>query len=124
MPGSKQLIQAIILGFPRCCKHDGDSLTENITEVVDPYIVSEQYCGISLDGAYGTAKVGEKLDQHYNMEGIHDWDPVHAAATVDTAMRGKKEEIRFGWLNEVTQAISNCNKFINWGAEWDRFVKV
>ena len=125
MPGSQQLIQTIILGFPRICKHDGESLSKNIAEAVDPFIQGEQYLGTSFDGAYKTSNVGEKLDKHFGgVEGIHDWDPVHAAATVDTAMRSDKESRKFGWLNKITQTISSCHKFINWGAEWDRFFKV
>ena len=124
MPGSKQLIQTILLGFPRICRHDGDSLSKNIAEITDPFIKSEQYLGTSFDGAYRTASVGQKLDVHFGVEGVHDWDPVHAAATIDTAMRSNKESKKFGWLNKVTKTISSCNKLINWGAEWDRFFKV
>ena len=124
MPGSKQLIQTIILGFPRICKHNGESLSKNIAETVDPYIKGEQYLGTSFDGAYGTVKVGEKLDEHFGVEGVHDWDPVHAAATICTAMRSDNEARISVWLNKITQTISSCNKFINWGAEWDRFFKV
>ena len=124
MPGTKQLIQTIILGFPRICKHDGESLAKNMAEVVDPYIKPEQYMGTSLDGAYRNVGAGEKLNEHFGVEGINDWDPVHAAATIDTALRSEKEAHKFGWLNKITQTISSCNKFINWGAEWDRFFRV
>ena len=124
MPGTKQLIQTIILDFPRICKHDGESLAKNMAEVVDPYIKPEQYMGTSLDGAYRNVGAGEKLNQHFGVEAVNDWDPVHAAATIDTALRSEKEAHRFGWLNKITQTISSCNKFINWGAEWDRFFRV
>ena len=65
------------------------------------------------------------MDEHFGgIEGVHDWDPVHAAATVDTAMRGEKESPKFGWLNKITNTISICHRLINLGAEWDRFLKV
>ena len=124
MPGSRQLIQTIILGFPRISKHDGISISVNIAETVDPFIKAEQYMGTSFDGAYKTSSVGEKLDQHFGVSGVHDWDPVHAAATVDTALRSDKMSSKFGWLNEITETISSCHKLINWGAEWDRFFRV
>ena len=48
MPGSRQLSQTIILGFPRISKHDGISISVNIAETVDPFIKAEQYMGTSL----------------------------------------------------------------------------
>ena len=98
-PGSRQLSQTIILGFPRISKHDGISISVNIAETVDPFIKAEQYMGTSFDGANKTPSVGEKLDEHLGVTGVHDWDPVHEAATVDMALRIDKMSSTFGWLN-------------------------
>ena len=111
----------MILGFPKCFKHDGLSLMENITGVTDTYINPVQLTDTSCDGAYQLCKVGEKIDEHYGIEStIHDHDLCHAAATVDTALR--KDE-RFAWLNKITEIISSSFKFINCGMEWERFFK-
>ena len=87
MPGSSQLIHAIILGVPKCCLHDGKSLAECIIKVVDKIIKAEQYGGTSTDGAYILASLGKVVDAFFGVKGQHDWDPLHAAATVDTSMR-------------------------------------
>ena len=74
------------------------------------------------------AHVGELLDKELGMEGKghHDWDGVHAAATIDTGLRNPKKPWakQFSWLNQFTDIISKANKFHNWGVEWERFVRV
>ena len=124
VPGAPSLIQSWVVGMPKCPKGDGEYLKGNIVGVVDKYLSPEQYCGTSMDGAYINCQVGPKLDEHFGRKGYHDWDPVHAAATIDTAMRGEKQRKRFEWLHKITKSISSSNSFINWGMEWDRFFKV
>ena len=99
-------------------KGDGLSVARNLKTVVSDYIEPEHYLGTSVDGAGFKSHVGTHLD-----EGHHDWDGVHAAATVDTALRNPKESWakEFEWLNKMTSDISKANKFINWVMEWDRF---
>ena len=81
----------------------------------------EQYVGSTGDGVYLHTGVGEKLDKHYGTRGIQTWDPMHAAATVDSALRKSDS---FQWLGEMTLTIAKANRFINWGAEWSHFFEV
>ena len=120
-PGSKQLIQAMLLEAPVCPKGDGEYLKCNIVSVTDKYIKPMQYVGSTGDGVYIHTGVGEKLDKHYGIKGIQTWDPMHAAATVDSALRKSDS---FKWLVEMTLTIAQANRFINWGAEWSHFFEV
>ena len=96
-----------------------------MADVVTPFIKPEQYLGTSVDGANYLAHVGEHLDHELGQVGHHDWDGVHAAATVDTGLRNPKKPCasKFSWLNDITNTISKANRFINFGQEWDRFFK-
>ena len=125
-PGSKPLLQSVFCGAPKGVKGDAATIAESMFSTVSPYICPEQYLGTSEDGANFLAHVGEHLDQLMGVEGHHDWDGVHAAATVDTGLRNPKKEWakKFSWLNETTDIISKAFRFINWGMEWARFFKV
>ena len=125
-PGDKPLLQSVFVGAPKGIKGDALSIAKCIADTVSPVMKSEQYLGTSEDGANFLAKVGERLDELLGKEGHHDWDGVHAAATVDTGLRNPKKEWAklFAWLNEMTDIISKANRFINWGMEWARFFKV
>ena len=127
-PGNKPLIQSMFCGAPKGVKSDGISTAKSMADTVSPFIIPEQYLGTSQDGANYLAHVGEHLDKEMGKEGegYHDWDGVHAAATVDTGMRNPKKPWakQFSWLNSITEIISKANKFHNWGMEWDRFFRV
>ena len=127
-PGNKPLIQSVFCGAPKGVGSDGISTAKSMAATVSPFIIPEQYLGTSQDGANYLAHVGEHLDKEMGKEGEghHDWDGVHAAATVDTGMRNPKKPWakQFSWLNSITEVISKANKFHNWGMEWDRFFRV
>ena len=125
-PGSKPLLQSVFCGAPKGVKGDAASIADSMFSIVSPYISPEQYLGTSEDGANFLASVGEHLDKLMGVEGHHDWDGVHAAATVDTGLRNPKKEWakNFTWLNEITDVISKAFNFINWGMEWARFFEV
>ena len=127
-PGNKPLIQSVFCGAPKGVGSDGISTAKSMAATVSPFIIPEQYLGTSQDGANYLAHVGEHLDKEMGKEGegYHDWDGVHAAATVDTGMRNPKKPWakQFSWLNSITEVISKANKFHNWGMEWDRFFRV
>ena len=124
VPGAPKLIQAAYLGAPPCPRGDGIGLCENITSITDDYIKPEQYGGSTGDGVYIKNSVGEKLDKHHNKKTHHNWDDMHAAATVDTNMRKPTALPEFDFLNKITDIISDANGFINYGVEYDRFFKV
>ena len=88
-------------------------MAENILSVTSGVIAPEQYVGTSFDGACIKCKVGEKLFENLGVEGVHDWDPVHAAATVDSALRNPKAEHAkdFEWLDEIMDHVSKANNF-------------
>ena len=48
---------------------------------------AEEYMGSLGDRIYFRTKVGAKLDHHYGVQGMETWDPMHAAARVDTSTR-------------------------------------
>lgn len=125
-PGSSPLIQAVFCGAPKGIRSDGVSTAKCMAETVAPYMTPEQYLGTSEDGANFLSHVGDHLDSELGQKGHHDWDGVHAANTVDTALRNPKKPWakRFAWVNNITSTISKANRFINWGMEWDRFCQV
>ena len=125
-PGSKPLIQSVFCGAPKGTKSDGASIAETMFTTVSPFIKPEQYLGTSEDGANFLAHVGELLDELFGVEGHHDWDGTHAAATIDTGLRNPKKEWakEFEWIMEIITTISKAFRFINWGMEWERFCKV
>lgn len=94
-----------------------------MVSTVSPFMKAEQYLGTSVDGANFLSKVGEKVDEELGVKGHHDWDGVHAAATIDTGLRNPKKPWAklFAWINHFTLIISKANRFINWGMEWERF---
>ena len=127
-PGDKPLIQSVFCGAPKGIRSDGVSTSKSIAATVSPYIDPEQYLGTSVDGANYLGKVGELLDKELGKEGQghHDWDGVHAAATVDTGLRNPKKPWakEFRWLNDINDIISKANRFHNMGVEWDRYFRV
>ena len=125
-PGGKNLIEALYLSAPGCPRGDGEYLKDNIVGVTDKFIDPSQYAGSTADGVYEHCKVGEKLDAHHGQKAHFTWDPMHSAPTIDTAMRNTKADHApiFAWLNELTTAIGEGNKFINLGREYDRFFQV
>ena len=124
-PGDKPLIQSVFCGAPKGVNSDAISTAKNMATVISKYMVPEQYLGTSMDGANFLGSVGEHLDSELGKTGHHDWDGVHAAATIDTGLRNPKKPWakQFSWLNETTSIISKANKFINWGQEFDRFFR-
>jgi hypothetical protein len=127
-PGDSPLLQSVFCGAPKGIRSDGISTAKSMAATVTPFIANakEQYLGTSEDGANYLAHVGKHLDQELGQKGHHDWDGVHAAATVDTGMRNPKKPWpkMFYWLNDIIAIIAKANRFINWGQEWARFFKV
>ena len=124
-PGSKPLIQSVFCGAPKGIRADGASIAEAMFKTVIPFISPVQYLGTSEDGANFLAHVGEHLDKLMGVDGHHDWDGVHASATIDTALRNPKKEWAeaFAWILDIINTISKTFRFINWGMEWARFCK-
>ena len=89
------------------------------------FMKPEQYLGTAVDGANFLSHVGEHIDKELGMKGHHDWDGVHAKATVDTGLRNSKKAWakEFDWMNNITLVISKANRLINWGMEWERFFR-
>ena len=124
-PGDQPLIQSVFCGAPKGVRSDGASTAKSMATTISQYMDPQQYVGTSTDGANFLAGVGELLDQLLGQEGHHDWDGVHAAATIDAGLRNPKKAWAelFAWLNEITNIISKANRFHNWGMEWDRFFR-
>ena len=125
-PGSEKFIQALYLESPLCANATGEFMSGKITEVCDKWISPDQYTGSTGDGVYGHCSVPKFLDEHYGSKGFHTWDPMHKAATVGTSMRNPKalHAEKFKWVNKLTDAISEGNKFINFGAGWAEFCQI
>ena len=124
-PGDQPLIQSVFCGAPKGVRSDAASTAKSMATTISQYMVPQQYVGTSTDGANFLAGVGEQLDQELGQEGHHDWDGVHAAATIDAGLRNPKKPWAelFAWLNKITDIISKANRFHNWGMEWDRFFR-
>ena len=132
VPDSPKLIVPMFVGAPICAKGDGVSVRDNTVSVTDQYIGRDQYLGGSVDGATLNINIGPLTDEHYGKSGVWDWDPLHVAGLVDVSMRtvkkgktqkDKEHNNKFEWLNTMTDVISRCNQFINYGKEFDHFSK-
>ena len=109
-----------------CANGTGEFMSGKAIEVCDKWISPDQYIGSTGDGVYGHCGVPGFLDDHYGVKGIHTWDPMHKAATVGTSMRNPKaaHADQFKWVNKITDAISEGNRFINFGAGWAEFCQI
>ena len=124
-PGDKPLLQPVFLAAPKGIRSDGRSTAKNMVAVVSPFMKPEQYLGTSVDGANFLAHVGEFVDTLLGVKGFHDWDGVHASATVETALRNPKKPWakEFAWHAVANNLISMANRFHNWGMEHERYLK-
>ena len=122
-PGDEPLLQSVFLSAPIGIKSDGRSTAASMVSVVSPFMKAEQYLGTSQDGANFLAHVGELVDELLKVKGFHDWDGVHAAATVETGLRNPKKPWAkiFAWLLPFNNIISKANRFHNWGMMHERF---
>ena len=118
MPGNPQLIQAVYFEAPLCPSGTGEAMADAITEVADKWINKSQYQGGQYDGVYFHCGVDRRLDSYYGREGVNEWDAMHNAARVGTAMRDVKRNPGFVWLDLLSDTMSKGNQFINFGAVW------
>ena len=125
-PGDEQLIQSVFVAASKGIRSDGLSTAKSMVAATQDFIRPEQYLGTSQDGANYLAHVGELVDKELGVQGFHDWDGTHAAATIETGMRNPKKPWagKFTWLNDMIGTISKANRFINFGMEYERFFKV
>ena len=78
------------MGHPVVKIHTGKGVSESIVNVVDGYIVKEQYEGGSYDGQYHHLSVPDILNEHYQVEpsDVHsDPDLLHKIGIVDKHIR-------------------------------------
>ena len=121
VPDSEQPLQAFILGTPVVKKHSGRGVTDNITAVTDEYIDADQFRGGAFDGQYFHLGVHKLLDEHYQVKGHYDVDPMHRAGTVDLHLR---KENNSGWIVSMTTEIGKAFKTVNYGKLFEHFFEV
>ena len=121
VPDSEQALQAFVLGTPVVKSHNGRGVTENITSVTDKYIKGDQFQGGSFDGQYFHLGVNKLLDEHYQVKGHYDIDPMHRAGTVDLHLRKERSS---DWIVKITTKIGDAFKTVNYGKLFEHFFDV
>jgi hypothetical protein len=129
VPDSEEPINVIYMGFDLMYSHTGWDTAAGIINCLkmkekESVLTSDQYLGVSGDGALIHINTHGSLDAHFKVEKgsrHHDVDFMHRAGRVDINIRAEKN---FEWLFDMTNTVGDAFKYVNFGYEYEHFFEM